>query len=427
MKLNLLLLGSGGREHALAWKLAQSSLLDKLFTAPGNPGTMALGQNIQLNPNDFEAVGVFCLANNIGMVVVGPEEPLVNGIHDYFADNPLLSGIHVIGPKREGAKLEGSKDFAKGFMNKYGIPTAASQTFTADTIEEGYTFLKSMNAPYVLKADGLAAGKGVVICTSYDEAVSVLSDMLLKQKFGAASVKVVIEEYLTGIELSAFVLTDGDSYIILPEAKDYKKIGEGDTGPNTGGMGSISPVPFASGAFMQKTEERIIRRTVEGLKKEGIPYSGFIFFGLINVNGDPYVIEYNCRMGDPETESVIPRIQGDLLELFVHLAEGTLSQAQISFDEGTFATVVLVSGGYPEAYPKGKLISGLDQVTESILFHAGTRMESEFSIVTNGGRVLAVTSRGETLGKALDKCYKTASGIGFEGIYYRKDIGFDLH
>jgi len=423
--MNILLLGSGGREHALAWKLAQSPLLSELFIAPGNAGTASQGKNLPIQVTDFQAIKETCLVHAIGMVVVGPEDPLVRGIHDFFLNDRSLSSIPVIGPDRPAARLEGSKDFAKAFMHKYGIPTAAYRTFTSGTLSDGIAFLNTFLPPFVLKADGLAAGKGVVICLTKDEAVTELTEMLSHEKFGEASRKVVIEQFLNGTELSAFIVSDGKHYQLLPEAKDYKKIGEGDTGPNTGGMGSVSPVPFARGPFLRKVEERVIRPTMEGLAAEGICYKGFLFFGLMNVAGDPFVIEYNCRLGDPETEAILPRVRTDLIKLCRDVANGTLGQVEMQTDPCFAASVMLVSKGYPGSYAKGKVIEGLTNDMNSLVFHAGTRYESG-QTVTNGGRVLAVTSLGETLHEALTLSYETAGKIGFEGKYYRKDIGFDL-
>jgi len=423
--MKVLLLGSGGREHALAWKIAQSSQLDQLFIAPGNAGTQNHGTNVALNPTDFGAVKKFVLENLITMVVVGPEGPLVNGIYDFFVNDPELNSIPVIGPSKEGAKLEGSKDFAKQFMQRHKIPTAKYATFTKDTLEEGYKFLESMKAPFVLKADGLAAGKGVLILDNLEEAKAELKSMLADAKFGDASSRVVIEQFLKGIELSVFVITDGEYYKILPEAKDYKRIGEGDAGLNTGGMGAVSPVSFADKTFMDKVENQIIIPTVKGLKAENIVYKGFIFFGLIAVKGEPYVIEYNCRMGDPETEVVMPRIKSDLLELFEGVATNTLSERDIQFDLRSATTVMMVSGGYPEDYQKGYKIEGLDTVTDSLVFHAGTEMDGT-DVVSAGGRVLAVTSYGRSIEQALDKSYRSIEDIQFKDAYFRSDIGFDL-
>ena len=423
--MRVLLLGSGGREHALAWKISQSSILDQLFIAPGNAGTRQFGKNIPLSPIDFIAVKNFVLENNIDMVVVGPEEPLVLGIYDFFVGDTELYKIPVIGPSKFGAQLEGSKDFAKAFMNRHSIPTAKYATFTIDNLEEGLLFLKNMKSPYVLKADGLAAGKGVLIIHDLDEAQAELKSMLQHEKFGEASKKVVIEQFLDGIELSVFIVTDGHSFKLLPEAKDYKRIGEGDTGPNTGGMGAISPVPFADAAFMDKVHNRIIVPTVKGLKSEGIVYKGFVFFGLICVKGDPYVIEYNCRMGDPETEVVIPRLKSDILDLFEGIASNTLSERDIQFIDKSAATVMMVAGGYPDVYEKGKQIYGLNSVVDSLVFHAGTIADGP-SVLTSGGRVLAVTSYGKNIEVAIEKAYEAVSKISFEGAYYRKDLGQDV-
>ena len=423
--MRVLLLGSGGREHALAWKISQSSILDQLFIAPGNAGTRQFGKNIPLSPIDFIAVKNFVLENNIDMVVVGPEEPLVLGIYDFFIADPELYKIPVIGPSKYGAQLEGSKDFAKSFMNRHSIPTAKYATFTIENLEEGLLFLKNMKSPYVLKADGLAAGKGVLILHDLDEAQAELKSMLQHEKFGEASKKVVIEQFLDGIELSVFIVTDGYSFKLLPEAKDYKRIGEGDTGPNTGGMGAISPVPFADAAFMDKVHNRIIVPTVKGLKSEGIVYKGFVFFGLICVKGDPYVIEYNCRMGDPETEVVIPRLKSDILDLFEGIASNTLSERDIQFIDKSAATVMMVAGGYPDVYEKGKQIYGLNSVVDSLVFHGGTIADGP-SVLTSGGRVLAVTSYGKNIEVAIEKAYEAVSKISFEGAYYRKDLGQDV-
>jgi len=425
--MNILILGSGGREYALTWKLAQSPKTDKLFIAPGNAGTGTLGINLPIDTSEFDTIKYAIVENEIDLVVVGPEAPLVQGIHDYFLQDEYLKNIKIVGPQKAGAMLEGSKDFAKQFMVKHQIPTAAYRSFNHENLEEGFTFLESLKAPYVLKADGLAAGKGVVILDDLDAAKAELKAMIEESKFGDASAKVVIEEFLAGIELSVFILTDGDSYIILPETKDYKRIGEGDTGLNTGGMGSVSPVPFATKEFMEKVESKIIKPTVNGLKEDGIPYQGFIFFGLIKVEDEPYVIEYNCRLGDPETESIIPRINTDLVDLLVATADGTLNRQTISIDERYAATVMLVSGGYPGKYEKGKIITGLDNVNNCILFHAGTGTDVENnSVKTSGGRVLAVAALGNSMEEALNIAYKNAELIEFEGKNYRKDIGFDL-
>lgn len=425
--MKVLIIGSGGREHAIAWKLSQSPIVSKLYTAPGNAGTSEVGENIDIGVSDFSAIKEFVLKNSIEMLVVGPEVPLVEGLHDFFLADEKLRKIPVIGPTTQGAMLEGSKDFSKNFMLKYGIPTAGYQTFDSQNIDQAPEFLKSLSSPYVLKADGLAAGKGVLIIDSYEEAVAELKEMINNKKFGAASQKVVIEEFLSGIECSVFVLTDGNSYKILPSAKDYKRIGEGDTGLNTGGMGSISPVAFADENFMQKVENRIIIPTIDGLKSEGIIYKGFIFFGLIKVDDDPFVIEYNVRMGDPEAESVIPRIQSDLMELFMGIGNGDLQQKEITLDKRFCTSIFLVSGGYPGSYPKNKVISGLDKTNESILFHAGTKKDPESGeVLTSGGRVIAISSFGETMNEALDKSYNNADTISFEGKYYRKDLGRDL-
>ncbi len=423
--MRILLLGSGGREHAFAWKIAKSSALDELFIAPGNAGTQQFGKNVKITPTDFEAIKSFVIENTINMVIVGPEDPLVKGIVDFFEADEELKNISVIGPNAQAAQLEGSKDFAKEFMMRHNIPTAKYGTFTKDTLEKGYAFLEKMKAPYVLKADGLAAGKGVLILDSLAEAKKELKNMLADAKFGEASSRVVIEEFLKGIELSCFVLTDGDAYKILPEAKDYKRIGEGDKGLNTGGMGAISPVPFANPTFLDKIKNQIIIPTVKGLKSEGITYKGFIFFGIINVKNEPYVIEYNCRMGDPETEVVIPRLRSDILDLFEGVATNTLSERDVQFEERSAATVMMVSGGYPEAYEKGKQIFGINAVTDSIVFHAGTDADGP-AILTAGGRVLAVTSYGKNVESALAKSYKAIEKIEFEKAYYRTDIGFDV-
>lgn len=425
--MKILILGSGGREHALGSKLLQSPGLSGLYFAPGNAGTAKIGTNVAMSVNDFSAIRDFVIKENIRMVVVGPEDPLVKGIHDYFILDKDLVKIPVIGPVKAGAMLEGSKEFAKAFMMRHGIPTAAFHIISKENLNEGYSFIKESAPPYVLKADGLAAGKGVVICNTTDEACKELHDMILNAKFGEASHHVVIEEYLKGIELSVFILTDGRDYKIFPEAKDYKRIGEGDTGLNTGGMGSVSPVPFADEQFMQKVETRVIRPTIQGLKSDGIEYIGFIYFGLMKVKDDPYVIEYNCRLGDPETEAVLPRINNDLLRLFNAAAEQKLGIFSIETDPRHTATVMLVSRGYPGIYEKGKVITGEEDVSESTLFHAGTAIHPlTGEIISNGGRVLAITSFGNTLTEALRKSYASAEHINFEGKYFRRDIGFDL-
>lgn len=422
--MNILLIGSGGRESAFAWKLSQSDKCTKLFIAPGNAGTASYGKNVNLNPNDFEAVKAFSLKEGINMVVVGPEEPLVLGIHDFFAADEQLCAIPVIGPKKEGAILEGSKDFAKQFMERHHIPTAKSKSFSNENLQDGLSYLATHQMPVVLKADGLAAGKGVLILDNVVEAQEELK-LMLGGKFGAAGSTVVVEEFLTGIELSVFILTDGKNYVVLPEAKDYKRIGQGDTGLNTGGMGSVSPVAFADEVFLAKVKERIIKPTVEGLLKDGIDYTGFIFFGLFKVGDEPYIIEYNCRMGDPETESVIPRIDSDLVELFGACANKKLHTFQISVNKKNAATIMIVSGGYPGDYEKGKAISGIENIRESICFHAGTRLEGGI-VKTNGGRVLAITSLQDDQFSALQCATADAGRIYFDGKYFREDIGFDL-
>ena len=423
--MNILLLGSGGREHAFAHKLIQSPQCDNLFVAPGNAGTAAIAKNLDISVTNFQAIKDTVLTHQINMVVVGPEDPLVNGLYDYFLKDDLLKDIPVIGPSKEGAQLEGSKDYAKQFMFRHNIPTAAYESFTAATVEKGHDFLETLNPPYVLKADGLAAGKGVLIINDLTEAKEELTNMLTNKKFGEASTTVVIEEFLDGIELSVFVLTDGKNYITLPTAKDYKRIGEGDTGLNTGGMGAVSPVPFADEAFMLKIENEIVKPTVNGLNKEDIDYKGFIFIGLINVDGQPKVIEYNVRMGDPETEVVLPRIESDLLEAFVKLSQGKLNDITLTINPDTAATVMAVSGGYPKAYNKGLAISGLADIKDSIVFQAGTAQDSN-GIVTSGGRVLAVTSFGKNHKEALKKSYQNIENIKFDRMYYRKDLGLDL-
>lgn len=423
--MNILLLGSGGREHAIAWKIAQSPLLEKLYIAPGNAGTAAVGTNLDINILDFDVVKKVVLDKKIDLVIPGPEEPLVKGIYDYFKADKEIQHIPVLGPSRLAANLEGSKDFAKRFMAKYNIPTARYSTFTKDTVEQGLQFLRTLRSPFVLKADGLAAGKGVVIQFSLTAAENTLKEMLLDEKFGAASKKVLIEEFLLGTELSVFALTDGHDYILLPEAKDYKRVGENDTGLNTGGMGAVSPVPFATPKFMEKVETQIIKPTIEGLKKEKMDYKGFIFFGLMNCQGDPKVIEYNVRMGDPETEVVIPRIKSDVVPVFMAAAKGNLNNAHIEIDTRPAVTVMMVSGGYPENYAKGKIITGLGDVKDSIVLHAGTK-EVAGKIATNGGRVLAVTSLRNDLREALSTSYSSLAKIDFENKYFRKDIGQDV-
>lgn len=423
---NILLLGSGGRECTLAWKLSQSKLCKELFIAPGNPGTAQYGSNLNISVTDFEELKRVCLQDKIDILVPGPEDPLVAGIWDYFKNDPELQHIIVAGPSQAGAQLEGSKAFSKKFMQRHNIPTAAYMEFTKENFDEGINYLNNHSLPVVLKADGLAAGKGVVIAQSTQEALDTFTSMIKEARFGDASKKVVVEEFLDGIELSVFVLTDGSNYIRLPEAKDYKRIGEGDTGPNTGGMGAVSPVPFADDAFMRKITERIIEPTIKGLKEENLTYQGFVFFGLIKVNGEPYVIEYNCRMGDPETEVVIPRLENDLVELIVLMYEGRLNEAKAQFKQEAACTVMLVSEGYPDSYAKGKVMTGFDEVKNSMLLHAGTA-NKDGQIVTNGGRVLAITSFGKDIQDALATSYTNAEHIQYEGKYYRKDIGYEFH
>ena len=423
--MNVLILGSGGREHAFALQIAKSEQLNKLYIAPGNAGTAQCGVNVNLSLNDFEAIRNCVISLHVNLVVVGPEDPLVNGIVDYFEQDKLLKNIPIIGPSKNGAQLEGSKDFSKQFMMRHGIPTARYQTFTQTELNKGIEFLKSLHPPYVLKADGLAAGKGVIISANLDEAIQELTEMLQNLKFGNASSRVVIEEFLDGIELSTFVLTDGKHYLILPEAKDYKRIGDGDTGLNTGGMGAVSPVPFADKSFMKKVEEQVVIPSINGLKAEQIPYVGFLFIGLMNINGNPFVIEYNCRMGDPETEVVLPRIKNDLLEILLKASSGKLNEIKLQIDDQTAATMMLVSGGYPEDYKKGFEISGLNNAYESTVYHAGTIIENN-TVKTNGGRVLAITSLANNLVEAFHKSYNTAAKINFFGKYHRADLGKDL-
>ena len=423
--MNILILGSGGREHTFAWKINQSPLCKQLFVAPGNSGTAQIAENVNISVTDFEAIKDLVISKAIDMVVVGPEDPLVEGIHDFFLNDAALKNVAVIGPQKAAAQLEGSKEFAKEFLFRHNIPTAAYQSFDVKTVEEGYKFLETLNPPYVLKADGLAAGKGVVILNDLNEAKAELKRMLVDAKFGKASTKVVIEEFLDGIELSCFVLTDGKHYKILPTAKDYKRIGEGDTGLNTGGMGAISPVSFADDSFMKKIEERIVKPTILGFQKDNLPYKGFVFIGLIKVGDDPKVIEYNVRMGDPETEVVLPRLKNDLVELFQAVANGTLNEKEIIIDERAATTVMLVSGGYPEDYEKGKEISGLENIEDSIAFHAGALLK-DGKILTSGGRVMAITSYGKTYQEAIKKSYQNIEKLHFDKMNYRKDIGFDL-
>ncbi|MBC3758478.1 phosphoribosylamine--glycine ligase [Hyunsoonleella sp. SJ7] len=423
--MNILVLGSGGREHTFAWKIAQSERCENLYVAPGNSGTAEVATNVNIGVTDFEAIRNLVIEKKIDLVVVGPEDPLVKGVHDFFLNDEEISHVSVIGPQKIAAELEGSKEFAKEFLYRHNIPTAAYESFTKDTVEQGYAFLETLNSPYVLKADGLAAGKGVVILRDLNEAKTELKRMLVDAKFGEASNKVVIEEFLDGIELSCFVLTDGDNYKILPTAKDYKRIGEGDTGLNTGGMGAVSPVPFATDEFLNKIEERIVKPTVEGLKKDNLPYVGFIFIGLIKVDEDPKVIEYNVRMGDPETEVVFPRLKNDLVEILQAMANGTLDKIDIEIDDRAATTIMMVSGGYPEAYEKGKEIDGLETIEDSIPFHAGAQLK-DGKVVTSGGRVIAITSYGNTYQEAIKKSYQSIEKLHFDKMYYRKDIGFDL-
>ncbi|MCQ0113099.1 phosphoribosylamine--glycine ligase [Zhouia amylolytica] len=423
--MNILILGSGGREHTFTWKIAQSPKVGNLFVAPGNAGTAKIATNVNIGVTDFEAIKEFVVAEDVNMVIVGPEDPLVQGVADFFLEDDALKHIPVIGPQKAGAALEGSKEVAKEFMSRHKVPTAAYKSFTADNLEEGYEFLASLNPPYVLKADGLAAGKGVLIIDNLEEAKTELKNMLVDAKFGAASTKVVIEEFLKGIELSVFVLTDGKDYVILPNAKDYKRIGEGDTGLNTGGMGAISPVPFANDEFMQKVEDRIVKPTVGGFHKDGIPYKGFVFIGLMKVDNDPFVIEYNVRMGDPETEVVLPRVKNDFVDLFQAVADQKLGEVELDIDERTATTVMVVSGGYPEAYEKGKEITGIEAIEDSVVFHAGTKLD-DGKVVTSGGRVIAITSYGSDFKEALDKSYVNVKKLNFDKMYYRTDLGFDL-
>lgn len=423
--MNILIVGNGGREHALAWKIRQSNLCDDLFVAPGNAGTAQLAENVPISSEDFEALGNFCVDHDVRLVIVGPETPLVGGIRDYFEGQEKLKKIDLVGPGKFGAQLEGSKDFSKQFMLRHGIPTAKAKVFQATELDAALEYISTCKPPIVLKADGLAAGKGVIISLSQNEAKTEIREMLLNKKFGEASSKVLIEEFLTGIELSVFVVTDGEDYVILPEAKDYKRIGDGDTGPNTGGMGAVSPVVFADAAFMAKVEERVVKPTILGLKREGIPYKGFIFIGLMNMGGNPYVIEYNVRMGDPETQVVMPRIKSDVVELMKATAEGKLKDYKLKIDNHYAVTVVMVSGGYPNAFNKGKVVYGLDTVKDALIFHAGTKLNTP-GVVTDGGRVLAITGVGDSLGNARTNAYGVVSHINWENAYFRKDIGMDL-
>lgn len=423
--MNILIIGNGGREHAIAWKISQSPLCDKLFIAPGNAGTALIAENVDIPPDNFHALGRFCRDSSVELMVVGPEAPLVNGIRDYFESDPWLKDILIIGPGKNGAQLEGSKDFSKQFMLRNGIPTAKARTFEISNIEQAFDYISTCKPPIVLKADGLAAGKGVIISLSQTEAKAVIKDMLVNKKFGEASAKVLIEEFLNGIELSVFVLTDGKDYVILPEAKDYKRIGDGDTGPNTGGMGAVSPVIFATPSFMKKVEEQVVKPTIAGLNREAIDYKGFIFVGLMNVGGNPYVIEYNARMGDPETQAVMPRIQTDLVELFEATAKGELKNKKVQIDGHYTVTIALVSGGYPGDFQKGKAIKGLQEENKTLVFHAGTKKQHEDTL-TDGGRVLAITGKGNSLEEARAAAYAEAEKIRWDGMYYRTDIGIDL-
>jgi phosphoribosylamine--glycine ligase len=423
--MNILVIGNGGREHALCWKIKQSTLCDKIFVAPGNAGTSLIAENVAIGINEFEALGKFCLANNVELIVVGPEGPLVNGIRDYFERDARLKDLLIVGPGKVGAQLEGSKDFSKQFMLRHNIPTAKARTFDASNLTEAFDYISSCKPPIVLKADGLAAGKGVIISLSQGEAKAVIKEMLVNKKFGEASSKVLIEEFLNGIELSVFVLTDGKDYVILPEAKDYKRIGEGDLGLNTGGMGAVSPVSFATPSFMRKIEELVVKPTISGLIQEGIDYKGFIFVGIMNVGGEPFVIEYNARMGDPETQAVMPRIKNDLVELLIAAASGRLSNKTVEIDEHHAVTVALVSGGYPGEYKTGKSIVGLEKEVDALIFHAGTKKQNN-NVLTDGGRVLAITGKGNSLEEARAQVYETAAQVYWDGLYYRKDIGQDL-